>query len=302
MLYGGTSDKLFRGVRFEGQQIISARQLGLEQLLTITWRLPFIESVCPLSYCHVPIILPYFSQLQARLERMERRLAILQKNSRSKYDIVESDSPQHLAANNSLENSMDAIGTTPNTPRIRTHRDSLINSEKHIRSRSNSKDRIARTGRSSRISSHAGTPTPQDVQESPMNVSLKRNAKRKLSDNTGLESSSKKKKSKQTEMRTRLEYSKLDLPVPYHVDEYAVVTPTLYEKSLANHLGQQGRRNSNDTATSAALSTVSGSSGVGGKGIMNGNDHENTIMVPSWRTYVVKPGGEGDPMDCEVSQ
>ncbi len=235
---------------------------------------------------------------------MERRLAILQKNSRSKYDISESDSPQHLAANNSLENSTDTFGHTPSTPRIRTHRDSLINSEKYSRSRSNSKDRAVRTGRASRVSSHAGTPTPQDVQESPMNVSLKRNAKRKLSENTSVETSSKKKKSKQAEVRTRLEYSRLDLPIPYQTDEGAILTPTLYERSLANHLEQHGgslRRNSNDTATS---STLSGSPGVvvgeaaaaaaGGKGIMNGNDHEDTIVVPSWRTNVVKPITEGE--------
>ena len=240
-------------------------------------------------------------QLQARLERMERRLAILQKNSRSKYDTSEYDSPQLLANNTALENS---IETTPTTPRIRTHRDSLINSEKYSRSRSNSKDRVTvRSSRTSHLSSHAGTPVPNDAHDSPINVSLKRNAKRKLSENVLVETSAKKKKSKQTEMRTRLEYSKLDLPVPPHPEEYAMATPTLYERSLGNHMGGSLRRNSNDTASSVTSSTVSGGVGeAGGKGILNGNDHVNNILVPSWRTRIVKPRSEENPDDCDICE
>lgn len=219
---------------------------------------------------------------------MERRLAILQKHSRSRYDTADSDSPHNLSAgeNNALYDSV----ASSLTPRMRVHRDSVINSE--TRSRSNSNDHVSRTGRSSRVSSHSSTPIPQDMPESANSGSTKRNAKRKLSENLTIETSSKKRRPKQAEVRTKIEYEGLNLTLPPDLTDGYVVPCD------GNHFGSS-RRNSADLANSVASSSVSGHSGDGEKAVLNGTDH--TILVPSWRTQIVKPNADVDPSnDCEV--
>lgn len=230
----------------------------------------------------VPVALYNFIfQLQARMERMERRLAILQKH-RSKHDMSDSEPLQQHAENTSLLND-----TPTSTPRIRTHRDAVVNSEKYSRSRSNSHDRIGRTGRSSRVSSQSGTPTPQDVHESG-GSSTKRNAKRKL-DDVGVEVITKKRRPRQNDMRTRLEYTGLNLPLPHqHCDGY--ITLDRLDKG-------ESRRDSNDLVNSVASSSISGYSGMEDKAVLNGA--ENAILVPSWRTSSLIKPGMGEDEGCD---
>lgn len=236
---------------------------------------------------------------------MERRLAILQKRSHSKYDISESESPQHLATNTSfvVDHSgslLDAAVATVSTPRARTHRDSVVrSSEKHFRSRSNSNDHISRTGRSSRVSSHAGTPTPQD--DLPIGFLGKRNAKRKLNNSVGLETTSKKKKTKQNEIQTTVEYTGLELPIPHlsrDWNEGGCVPPQVNDRFFANHLGGGSRRSSKDLPNSVPSPSASGHSGDDGKEAVNGN--EETIVVPLWRTNLVQVGGANGDGVTEV--
>jgi len=128
------------------------------------------------------------------LERMERRLAILQKRSTSKANLTEDSQPNTLASN------------TP-TPKPHVSRtETLANSERYQRSRSSSVD----PSRSrSRPTSHSGTPVPQ---EDSLN-NLKK-PKRRLRGELDYAHDAKKAKKKQTEVRTEFEYCGLNLPVP----------------------------------------------------------------------------------------
>lgn len=223
---------------------------------------------------------------------MERRLAILQKNSRSKRDGFESEPLQHV------DDEASPMDTTPTPTRMRrAHRDVVLaSSEKHSRSRSNSHDHVSRTGRSSRVSSQSGTPAPQDTPESA--GSAKRTSKRKPSDNIALETASKRKRSKQTEIRTQYEYAGLNLPLPHQHNDGYVLRPAL--DRLSNHTGGRGTRgNSNDLASSVASPSASGYSGSEDKGIVV-NGVVDLILVPSWRASPrrASAGEEGEP--CEV--
>lgn len=186
---------------------------------------------------------------------------------------------------------MDTSSTPRTRPHRGTYRDSVASAEKYSRSRSNSHDRVGRTSRSSRIS-NSGTPTPQDPQES-VGVgggSAKRNAKRKLSDNIGGEGL-KKKKVKQAEIHTRVQYTGLDLPVPPLHDGCAMLAGC---GSFSNHDGS--RRNSNELGSSVgSVCSGNGESAV----LSNGTSSVNTILVPSWRIFVIRASVDDDA-ECEV--
>ena len=223
-----------------------------------------------------------FLQLQARMERMERRLAILQK--RSKHDTSESEAFQNT------ENSEVVVST----PRIRTHRDVVADSETYSRSRSNSHDRVGRAGRHSRISSKSGTPVPQDLQEPPSGGSGKRSAKRKLSDNIGLETVTRKRRSRQNDMRTMYEYSGLNLL--NQVDGY-VLPPSSLDR-LSHHWK---RTNNGDLANSVASPSASGGHSGGSEKALTNGVVNATILVPSWRASLVRSfQEEGEGEVCEV--
>ena len=224
---------------------------------------------------------------------MERRLAILQKHSRSKYDNSELDSPQQPSLVNT---SLDSIGSS-STPRIRAHQDSLVNSEQHPRSRSNSNDCGNRTGRSSRIPSHSSTPVPHDVQETAVSVGTgKRNAKRKLNDSIVSDTSSKKKRPKQNEIRTKLEYTGLNLLLPHQPRDFNDLQVLMTgSASLSNHCGDSS--NNSDVVDSVSSPGASSHSDIG-RGMVNGND--TIILVPSWKTAVMKANVTVEPSQCEV--
>lgn len=200
---------------------------------------------------------------------------------------------------------MDTSSTPRTRPHRGTHRDSVASAEKYSRSRSNSHDRIGRTSRSSRIS-NSGTPTPQDPLEYVGGGSVKRNAKRKLSDNITLGGGEtltlKRKKIKQAEIRTRLQYTGLNLPVPPPHQDHgcgAVLAGCGGLGTFSNHQHHdESRRNSSDLSGSVG----SEYSGNGESGRMsNGTSVNTTIVVPSWRTFLVGVGVD-DAEECEVGR
>ena len=198
---------------------------------------------------------------------MERRLAISQKHSRSKYTEIESPQPGDTPQ---LDSS-----STPHHPRL-SRKDSIINSERHTHSRSSSIEPASRI--SGRKSSHSTTPVPREERES--SVTGKRPSKRKLSDALSQESSAKKpaKRTKQPrEMRTRLEYSGIELPL----SNRGIAT-------TASRCSFEGSR-----ASSVVSNHVSESSRNG--------ECEKKITVPSWRLFPVKSTLSGSVGDCEVS-
>ena len=155
-----------------------------------------------------------YVQLVARLERMERRLSIMQKRSKDKEP---PDVPNSLP---------------PSTTRARPSRaDSITASEQRSQSRSSSIDR----GKSrSRPTSHSGTPVPpEDKDAGGSSAPAKRSHKRRLKldlDSAQEAAGSRKTKKKtveRTEVRTALEYCGLDLPhdmdVSDSVDSVGVV-------------------------------------------------------------------------------
>lgn len=130
---------------------------------------------------------------------------------------------------------------------------------------------------------------PQDLPEF-VSGTAKRNAKRKLSDN--IETPPKRRKPKQNDIRTRFEYTGLNLPLPHQLDDGALKS---CDRSLSNHVGGESGQNSADMANSLSSSMSSGHSGEGGKDLLNGND--NTIVVPSWRTHFIKANADTDLND-----
>ncbi len=133
---------------------------------------------------------------------MERRLAILQKHSRNRHAAADSDTHPPSSSSPSVV-----------TPRIRRSRAEMVAmSERHNRSRSSSVD-TSRTR--SRASSHSGTPVPPD--EGDCGGGVKRAAKKRV--RPDLDDGVSMKKSRRSsvqlkEIRTKLEYSKLQLPGP----------------------------------------------------------------------------------------
>ena len=158
---------------------------------------------------------------------MERRLAILQKHSRDRNAGTETE-PQAPSS---------SISSTPRTRPSRAEQ--IASSESHIRSRSSSVD----TGRTrSRPTSHGGTPTPQDERETN---SAKKPVKRRMK--TELENGShrktKKKALQPSIVRTTLEYSGLDLPVPIEtaancIDDDVCSNHDLECKDEGNEIGE----------------------------------------------------------------
>lgn len=149
------------------------------------------------------------------MERMERRLAILQKRSTSKANLTEDSQPSTLASN------------TP-TPKPHVSRtETLANSERYQRSRSSSVD----PSRSrSRPTSHSGTPVPQ---EDSLN-NLKK-PKRRLRGELDYAHDAKKAKKKQTEVRAEFEYCGLNLPVPRDPQNSVSVVFNHSRESKDNH-------------------------------------------------------------------
>ena len=209
---------------------------------------------------------------------MERRLAILQKQSRSKYgyDIDSPQTPENFALPPNDSSS------TPRQTRL-PRRDSLINSERHVRSRSSSVDCGSKRHRP-RLSSRATTPV-QDEKE-VQSTSAKRSHKRKLSD-AGQNDLNAKRAMKQpkspVELRTDKEYTGLELPLPK-------------KRSLAN---------SNDIVNDDGINhqnSIDGPS-LGASNDQNENGGGSTsmeILIPSWKVLPVKASLSGDLTDCEV--
>ena len=166
-------------------------------------------------YIHTHTHTHTYAQLEARLERMERRLAILQKRSRDVQSAADADTQ---------------LSSTSTATRTRLSRAEMVAaSETHNRSRSSSVD----TGRNrSRPPSHAGTPAPSDERDG--GGSAKKAAKRRLKPSDLDDCSNirkiKKKALKQKEIRTHLEYCGLNLPVPPPISEGNATT-----ENMCNH-------------------------------------------------------------------
>ena len=140
-------------------------------------------------------------QLQARLERMERRLAILQKHSRSRQtDPSNADSPLTSPNGSVPPNSI----STPARSHL-TRRESIMASE--TRSRSGSVEPGTRTR--SRPSSRAGSPADKESN------SVKKSQKRKIKEIDKEDKTPRKKSKHLRELRTDFEYQGLDLSVPF---------------------------------------------------------------------------------------
>ena len=205
---------------------------------------------------------------------MERRLAILQRQSRSKsgYDAESPHTPENLSLHPPTSDS----SSTPRQTRL-PRRDSLINSERHGRNRSSSVDFGSKRHRP-RLSSRASTPLQDDKEvQSP---SVKRSHKRKLSD-TGqndLKKSVTPPKSP-AELRTDKEYTGLGLPLPK-------------KRNLSN---------SNSTVSEGIhQNSVDGSSLSNSTQSVNSCGKPNEIAIPSWKVLPVKASLSGDLTDCEV--
>ena len=137
-----------------------------------------------------------YMQLEARLERMERRLAVHQKRNAVTASTPEIDT--HVTPTNTLSAS-----------RRRSRTESLILSERLPRSRSSS---VERSRGRLRPSSHAGTPISQEEGGEGKRSARKRLRTEENSYTTDSSSVKRiKKPPKLTEIRTKLEYRGLDL-------------------------------------------------------------------------------------------
>lgn len=204
---------------------------------------------------------------------MERRLAISQKHSRSKYTEIESPQPGDTPQSDT--------SLTPYHPRL-SRKDTLINSERQTHSRSSSID--ASTRNRGRKSSHSSTPVPREERESSVTLGVtKRPSKRKLSDSMIQETGSAKKLAKKPkhprEMRTKVEYTGLELSLPVRG----------LPKGSA-----EGSRSSSVVNNHVESASESSRNGECEKGALSG------IMVPSWRSFPIKSTLSGSVGDCEV--
>lgn len=212
---------------------------------------------------------------------MERRLAILQKQSRSKfgYDIDSPQTPENftLPPNDS--------SSTPRQTRL-PRRDSLINSERLVRSRSSSVDCGSKRHRP-RLSSRASTPV-QDEKETQV-TSVKRSHKRKLSD-AGQNDLNTKRTMKQPksplELRTDKEYTGLGLP-----------SPKRRNVTNSNEEFNDVTMNHQNSVDGASLGTTC-SNGQSENGSSSSAAVE--IIIPSWKVLPVRASLSGDLTDCEV--
>ena len=208
---------------------------------------------------------------------MERRLAILQRQSRSKYgyDMDSPQTPENLTTAPPIDPS-----STPRQTRL-PRRDSLVNSERHVRNRSSSVDYGSKRHRP-RLSSRASTPTHDEKEVSCS--SAKRSHKRKLSD-AGQNDYSAKKSMKEPvspmELRTDREYTGLGLPLPKRknlTNNNDVVNDSINHQ---NSVGSPLTANDTQSVTSSSSGTLD-------------------IVSPSWRVLPVKASLSGDLADCEV--
>ena len=215
-------------------------------------------------------------QLEARLERMERRLAILQRQSRSKYG-YDVDTPQTPDTLTVLPSD---LSTTPRQGRL-PRRDSLINSERHVRNRSSSVDLGSKRHRP-RISSRASTPTNEEKEVQSL-TSVKRSHKRKLSD-AGQNDFNAKKPVKQPkspkELRTDKDYTGLGLPLPKKRN-LTNSNDVVNDRSRQNSVDAPSLTNSTHNDTGASHGSVN-------------------ILIPLWKVLPVKASLSGDLTDCEV--
>ena len=215
---------------------------------------------------------------------MERRLAILQKQSRSKfgYDIDSPQTPENFAIPPNDSSS------TPRQTRL-PRRDSLINSERFVRSRSSSVDCGSKRHRQRLSSSRASTPVQDDKET--QGTSVKRSHKRKLSD-AGQNDLNAKRAMKQPksplELRTDKEYTGLGLPSPKR-------------RNVAN---------SNEDFNDVTMNHQNSIDGPSSLGASNGQSENGSgssapsveIVIPSWRVLPVQASLSGDLTDCEVRE
>ena len=200
----------------------------------------------------------------------------MQRQTRTKhgFDVDSPRTPENLTPTPPID-----FSSTPRQTRL-PRRDSLINSERHVRNRSSSVDYGSKRHRQ-RLSSRASTPT-QDEKEVPC-PSAKRSHKRKLSD-MGQNDLDMKKPMKESvspaELRTDKEYTGLGLPLPK-------------KRTLTN---------SNDIVNDAChQNSINGpSSAKDTQGITSGSSEPVDILIPSWRILSVKASISEDLMDCEV--
>ena len=233
---------------------------------------------------------------------MERRLAISQKRSHSKFDNFDTEPPPQQQEQQQ-PNTFTCATSQGLAPKLRSHLD-IINSDRQPRSRSSSNDRGTRTSR--QAYSQSETPVSQDVQPSSepqqtVNVgisasSAKRCSKRRTQNEVPpFENTAKKRKTKQGEIRTRVEYVGLDLPVSRtkKLNLMQQIQPLNSDSNnIPNHFDVVG--NNADLANCSSLSSSSCNVSVqgsdGGRSVLNGS--EEAIIVPSWRTCIVKTSNE----------
>lgn len=214
---------------------------------------------------------------------MERRLAILQKQSRSKYGFDAGDT-QHNSDTLAVS-SNDSSLSTPRQTRL-PRRDSLINSERHVRNRSSSVDYGSKRHRP-RLCSRASTPTQDEKDVQPLSSSTKRSHKRKLSD-AGQNNVNAKKPVRQprspAELRTEIEYTGLGLYLP---KKKILLTNS-------NDIGNDEVHHQNSIDGPALTNNAKNDNGsdVGSSSV--------DIVVPTWRILPVKASLSGDLADCEV--
>ena len=246
---------------------------------------------------------------------MERRLAISQKRAQSRYENSELDSVHPLHShyyNHQVHQNTGGVEATDQplvVAKLETQLEAAATPatsaiDRQPRSRSSSNDRGSRSRR--RVSSNSGTPAPQDgLAESPAMVTgsllaisnsapAKRSSKRRIpitDTPSKLEVvTPKKKKAKQTEMRTKMEYTSLNLPLHKHskraiVLEYSTQNSTSSDYGTRNHGdGVCGERDPLGSQSTSSCGTASVHGSDAGHSLANGV--EDSILVPSWRTRV----------------
>ena len=248
---------------------------------------------------------------------MERRLAISQRRAQSRYENSELDStpPRHLHQQQTQQtlNGAELTGQVA-TPKLRSQSDVVASSDRQPRSRSSSNDRGTRSSR--RISSHSGTPAPQDIpaelhpppaSNTPVPpTSAKRSSKRKIPNDVKPENTPKKKKARQTELRTKVEYSSLNLPLYRPAKRMTLEYAS--QSSMSSEENNSSRLNHTDVGVaegdplgSQSVSSCSASVQGSETGQSVANGVEEVIAVPSWRTCNNKTREAVDSEDIEVS-
>ena len=275
---------------------------------------------------------------------MERRLAISQKRLPSRYEnseVMYAPSQHNLNAGEGIDLSAPLVAT--HRPHFQADIFAVASSEHQSRSRSSSNDPLGASGGTSRsrrrVQSNSGTPVPQEepvesytppvhpsqsatpLASSSLNTPTpaKRSSKRKVINESTpnsikSESASKKKKSKQTELRTKVEYLGLNLPMQrrsHRTKSLDFSTQTSVSSDVGSKLGgTQGEGIAGvmegDALGSQSTSSCSASSVQGSEGGQNGVG-EDMIIVPSWKTVACRVEEEAGPGEensavTEVSQ